>query len=164
MDLMQMAGHLSLEFGVVVEGPFGGSNMQSVRLWMPNRRGLSLLFRPGIDKPGTVDMLVIREKLPDSDVTYTGTPWRDDYSTPITNDHLPGTDIDTARAALRILRELPEVDVRDLRNTRDMRAKGFIHYGHSTTACGDLGPDDTVTEHVSGIRCLPCMVGVHRSV
>lgn len=161
---MQMAGHLSLEFGAVVEGPFGGPNMSSVRVWLPNRRGLSLLSRAGIDKPGTVDLLVIREMLPGPEVTYTGTPWRDDYSTVITSDHLSGTDLDMARGALRILRELPEIDVRDLRNTRELRAPGFVHYGYDTTACGNLGPTDTATEHVTGIRCLPCMVEVHRAV
>jgi hypothetical protein len=164
MDLMQMAGHLSLEFGVTMEGPFGGPHMRTVRLWLPNRRGVSLLVRAGHHDPGTAELLVFREKLPDPDVIYQGmTPWREDYSTVVTIDSLT-VDMDKARAALRILRELPEIDVRDMRDTRELRSAGFVHYGHSTTACGNLWPNDTVTEHIKGIRCLPCMVEVHRPV
>lgn len=165
MDLTQMAGHLSLEFGVAMEGPFGvPEGHTTVKLWLPNRRGVSLSYFPERDKPGTTDLAVLRETVPERGKDYDGTPSRLDYSTPVTIDTITGADLDIMRAALRILRELPEVDVWDMRSTRDLRAKGFVHYGHSTTACGSLGPDDTVTEHISGIRCLPCMVEVHRPV
>lgn len=164
MDLLQMAGHLSLEFDAVVEGVFTSGSFNAVVLWLPNKRGIGLTHLEGRDADGTAELAVIRETVPVRDVEYQGTPWRFDYSTPVTIDVKPGMDLDGARAALRILRELPGIDPRDQRDTRKLRPKGFVHYGRNRTVCGDLGPDDVATETIREIRCLPCMVEVHRTV
>lgn len=118
MTPLQMAGHLSLEFGAEVEGPFGEPGHISVRVWFPNKRGMSLIQRDGIEIPGTVQALVIRETIPVSDVECEGTPWRGDYSTPITNNVRGGMTIDDVREAVVTLRNLPAIDPRDQRSTR----------------------------------------------
>lgn len=128
MDVMQAAGHLSLEFGATVEGPFTESGKTSVRVWLPNKRGISLLHWEGRHAEGAAELAVIRESLPGGYALEDGaTPWRIDYSTPVTREHedaavraggvVLGTDLDGAREALRTLRELPVIDPRDQRST-----------------------------------------------
>jgi hypothetical protein len=120
MDALQLAGHLSLEFGAEVEGPFPGPHEgdQVARVWLRNKRGISLLWQPAY---GTIDMIVIRETVPDPDVTYVGTPWRTDQSTPIVNGGesagAPDVVLKAAREAVAILRDLPAIDPRDQRST-----------------------------------------------
>ncbi|MCP9209544.1 hypothetical protein [Streptomyces cucumeris] len=118
MDLMSVAGNLSLEFGAVVEGPFGTEGHQVVKVWLPNRRGLSLSQMAGRDEPGTAELAVIRESVPIRGEESYGTPRRFDYSTPVTDDVVPGADLDRMRRALRTLGDMPDADPRDQRSTR----------------------------------------------
>lgn len=118
MDAMQMAGHLSLEFGAAVEGPWAGPQEgdQVARVWLPNKRGVSLLWYAASDM---VDLIVIRETMPERGTEYDGTPWRSDYSTPAVNGGMLGVvALDAARGALEILRNLPAIDPRDQRSTQ----------------------------------------------
>lgn len=39
-----------------------------------------------------------------------------------------------------------------------------VHYGESTTACGELGKYDTVTTHPSAVSCGPCVQVINASV
>lgn len=163
MNPVQIAAAMSLEFGAVMEGPDVAGDLTHLVLWLPNGRGLSLKHHEGYDAPGTVEILPVREKAPDRAVEYNGTPFRHDYSTPVTIDVKQGADIDTVRAALRILRELPKIDITDLRDTRELR-RPAVHYGYDRSLCGTLRPDESLTQTVKDIRCLPCMVEVHRAV
>lgn len=167
MELMQMAGHLSLETGAEVEGPYGDESRRTVTLWLPNRRGIALTWCEGRDAPGTGEMAVIREVVPEGDVSPYGTPWRLDYSTSITDDTVPGTDLIGARDALRTLRGLSEIDPRDLRTTRRAggREQEAKHYGASRTACGAaVETDDMCTETIKDVRCPDCLEAINRSV
>jgi|SRR5690606_6811862 len=164
MDAMQMAGHLSLEFGVTVEGPFAGPGEgdQVARVWFPNRRGLSLLWR--VEKDG-VDMIVIRETVPVSGQRYEGTPWRSDFSTPVVNGGHPSATLDVAREAATVLRDLPEIDPRDQRSTMPVREWSAVHYGESRPACSaTLREDDRCTVVIADVRCLDCLEVVQAEV
>lgn len=129
MELMQTAGHLSLEFSAVVEGPFTEGDTRSVRVWLDNKRGVSLAHKADRDAAGTFELAVIRESIPGGYVLGDGaTPWRLDYSTPFTAESgdpavramgvAPGSDLSTARVALFMLGKLPAIDPRDQRSTR----------------------------------------------
>lgn len=166
MDAMQMAGHLSLEFGATVEGPWAGplDGDQGARVWLPNKRGVSLLWRTASDE---IDMIVVRETVPASDVTYTGTPWRTDYSTPVPNAGHPAASLEVAREAVTVLRDLPEIDPRDQRSTQrdDVRQWSAVHYGEGRPACGGtLRDDDKCTTDMKRVRCLNCLEEVNRTV
>lgn len=116
MDLVQMAGHLSLEFGAEVDGPYGyGTETGStVRVWLSNGRGVSLTHRPDRDAEGEAEILVIRE-VHDGRGGMTSVH---DYGTPVTSDVVPGADLDRMRAALAVLRDMPESNRYDLRTNR----------------------------------------------
>ncbi|MER6605736.1 hypothetical protein ABT282_07425 [Streptomyces sp. NPDC000927] len=64
---MQMAGHLSLEFGAVVTGPFRkGQAQEMVYVMRPNGHGVALMMGPGKglapeSRPGGLDVWNIRE-------------------------------------------------------------------------------------------------------
>lgn len=166
MDAMQMAGHLSLEFGAVVEGPFTDpqDGDQVVKVWLPNRRGLSLLWRAETDD---IEFRTIRETVPVHGVEYNGTPVMFDYSTPLVNGgERDRVTLDEAREAMTVLRGLPNVDPRDLRSTwRDARKWSTVHYGESRPACGEaLRNDDTCTTVVKDVRCMDCLEAVNRPV
>lgn len=121
MDAMQMAGHLSLEFGATAEGPFKGpgDGDQTAQVWLPNKRGVSLWWQAAT---GDVDVIVIRETVPERDKEYVATPWRSDYSTPVRNGGMLGAvGLDDTRETLAVLRDLPEIDPRDLRSTLPVR-------------------------------------------
>lgn len=174
-DMMQVAGHLSLEFGATVEGPFTEAETTVVRVWLPNKRGISLAHKEGRDADGVAELAVIRESVPDMDTrdSADGVPWRVDYSTPVTTDAdspavrvtgmVPGTDLDGAREALRVLRDLPEIDPRDQRPTD--RLWSAVHYGENHPACGGaLRNNDECTTDLKQVRCLDCLEEVNRSV
>lgn len=114
MDLMQMAGHMSLEFSAAVEGPYGSDRGSTVRVWLDNGRGVSLTHEPERDEPGRVELMVIREVIDG----HGGTDSVHDYSTPVTSDVEPSQNIDDVRAALTVLRDMPESDRYDLRSSR----------------------------------------------
>lgn len=100
MDLMQMAGHLSLESGAVVTGPWnadaGTERQASVMVMRPDGYGVMLMMGPGKglapeSVPGGLDVWQIRET-PDPDV----------YDIGNARDMIRyNTDLDGARAALR---------------------------------------------------------------
>jgi hypothetical protein len=121
MDALQVAGHLSLEFNAAVEGPFTGPHKgdQVARVWLANKRGISLMWKADT---GRIDMITIRETVPLRDVTYDGTPWRTDQSTPVVNGgESAGTSdvvLKAARKAVAVLRDLPAIDPRDQHSTR----------------------------------------------
>jgi hypothetical protein len=108
MDALQMAGHLSLEYGAVVEGPWRGpqNGDQVVRVWLPNGRGLSLLWRAETDE---IDMITVRETVAERGREGGETPWVTDRTTPVPNggEKRPLT-LDYAREALTVLRGLPK--------------------------------------------------------
>lgn len=165
MDAMQLAGHLSLEFGATVEGPWTGpEDGDSVaRVWFPNKRGLSLRHRAATDE---IDMIVIRETVPERGVSYEGTPWRSDYGTPVTNAGHPAATLEIARDAARVLADLSGIDPRDQRSTRrdDVRQWSAVHYGESRPACGlTLRDDDECTTDMKRVRCLDCLEEVNRA-
>lgn len=98
MDLMQMAGHLSLEFGAVVTGPWGtDSDRQAmVHVMRPDGYGVALMMGPGKSLsfesvPGGLDVWQIRETSDPNIVDLSNTPDMIRYN----------TDLDGARAALR---------------------------------------------------------------
>lgn len=167
MDAMQMAGHLSLEFGAVVEGPFKGPDDgdQTAQVWLPNKRGVSLWWQAAT---GDVDLIVIRETVPERGKEYDGTPWRSDFSTPVVNGGMLGaTALEGARKALEILRGLPMIDPRDLRNTLPVETREWsaVHYGADRPACGaSLREDDTCTTVIKDVRCLDCLEETSRAV
>jgi hypothetical protein len=169
MDALQVAGHLSLEFGAAVEGPFTGPHKgdQVARVWLANKRGVSLLWQPAY---GRIDMITIRETVPDRDVTYDGTPWRTDQSTPVVNGGesagAPDVVLKAARRAVAVLRGLPAIDPRDQRSTQrdDVRQWSAVHYGESLPACGGtLRDDDECTTDLKRVRCPNCLEEVNRS-
>lgn len=96
MDLMQMAGHLSLEFDAVVYGPYGGPSQDMVHVIRPDGYGVALLLGEGKgqapeSQPGKLDVWNIRE---------TDEPHMVDMSN--TWDMVRfATDLDGAREALR---------------------------------------------------------------
>lgn len=97
MDLMQMAGHLSLEFGAVVTGPFRNNPAQEmVHVIKPDGYGVALMLGPGKglapeSRPGMLDVWNIRE---------TDDPNALDISN--THDMIRyATDLNGAREALR---------------------------------------------------------------
>ncbi len=98
MDLMQMAGHLSLEFGAAVTGPWhtDSDRQAMVHVTRPDGYGVALMMGPGKglafeSVPGGLDVWQIRE-IPGShliDISNTSDMIR--YN----------TDLDGAREALR---------------------------------------------------------------
>lgn len=96
MDLVQMAGHLSLEFGAVVTGPWKGKGQDMVHVIKPDGYGVALMMGPGKalapeSRPGGLDVWNIRE---------TGDPNIVDMSN--TRDMIRyDTDLNGAREALR---------------------------------------------------------------
>lgn len=66
MDIVQMAGHLSLEFGAVVTGPWKGERQDMVHVIKPDGYGVALMMGPGKalapeSRPGGLDVWHIRE-------------------------------------------------------------------------------------------------------
>lgn len=122
MDALQMAGHLSLEFGAVMEGPFPWAKGERVvRLWLPNRRGLSLLDCRHV---GGVQFAAIREAVSTVGVPDCGTPFAFDYLVipPGGGPSLLGGErqevtLKDVREAMITLRDLPEIDPRAPRST-----------------------------------------------
>ncbi|AYD81487.1 hypothetical protein SEA_JUSTBECAUSE_332 [Streptomyces phage JustBecause] len=96
MDLMQIAGHLSLEFGAVVTGPFKGERQDSVHVMRPDGYGVMLMMGPGKalaveSRPGGLDVWQIRETDDPSVIDISNTRDMIRYD----------TDLDGAREALR---------------------------------------------------------------
>jgi hypothetical protein len=97
MDLMQMAGHLSLEFDATVTGPWHTDGPQAMaHVTRPDGYGVALLMGPGKgqapeSRPGGLDVWYIRE---------TGEPGKVDMSNTYDMIHFD-TDLDGAREALR---------------------------------------------------------------
>jgi hypothetical protein len=66
MDLIQMAGHLSVEFDAVMTGPYKGPNQDMVHIIKPDGYGVALMMGPGKglaweSRPGGLDVWNIRE-------------------------------------------------------------------------------------------------------
>lgn len=67
MDILQMAGHLSLEFDAVVTGPFHkGAAQEMVHVIRPDGYGVALMFGPGKgqapeSQAGKLDVWHVRE-------------------------------------------------------------------------------------------------------
>lgn len=96
MDLMQMAGHLSLEFDAVVTGPWSGPNQNMVHVIKPDGYGVALMMGPGKalafeSRPGGLDVWHIRETPDPNLVDMSSTRAMIRYD----------TDLDGAREALR---------------------------------------------------------------
>ncbi|MEU6765929.1 hypothetical protein ABZ916_25865 [Streptomyces sp. NPDC046853] len=45
-----------------------------------------------------------------------------------------------------------------------VKAREYVHYGCSRTACGDLRVKDTATTHIPDVTCPECIEEVHRPV
>ena len=119
MDLMQMAGHLSLEFGAEVEGPYGTDDSQSVRLYLNNGRGVSLAYLAERDAPGYAELVVLREIFDGRESGSDTFRWVHDYSTPVTWDVVPSCSLDDVRKHLATLRDMAESNRYDLRTGRN---------------------------------------------
>lgn len=97
MTLMQMAGHLSMEFDAVVTGPLNkGQAQEMVHVIRPDGYGVALMMGPGKalsfeSVPGGLDVWQIRE---------TADPNIIDMSNGVAMIRYD-TDLDGARAALR---------------------------------------------------------------
>ncbi len=43
-----------------------------------------------------------------------------------------------------------------------VKAREYVHYGYSRTACGELRVKDTATTHIPDVTCPECVEGVNR--
>lgn len=92
MDLMQMAGHLSLEFDATVTGPFMNRGERVVHVMRPDGYGVAVLAAPE-SEPGKFDVWSIRKTSDPHKVDVSNTPDMVRF----------GTDLDGAREALRVV-------------------------------------------------------------